>query len=182
MTKIAGIHEGSRISEVGDVRTSMLSEAAFQTKYGTQWILSDGRSIVGSEWETITGDTNVPDMRGQYLRGKNNGRADGQENPDGELGLGSQTGHKTSTGGLTVPSTGAHQHISSVQINVPAHRYGNSGVNNTPIHPAEPGNTAEGLERLPLTNSAGAHSHSLAGGSNETAAKNITINYFVKIN
>jgi hypothetical protein len=83
---------GKEIGSVGDSKYSMLSEEDFITENGGGWILSDGRSVIGSAFETLTGDTTVPDGRGQFLRSKNNGRTDGQENPDGDVAIGTQTG------------------------------------------------------------------------------------------
>jgi hypothetical protein len=73
---------------VGQIISSTLTEAQFQAINGTSWVLMDGRSVVGSAYATVTGFTAVPDARGMVLRGRNNGRADGKENPDGEIGLG----------------------------------------------------------------------------------------------
>jgi hypothetical protein len=73
---------------VGDIRQSFLTEVQFQSLNGSDWVLCDGRSVTGSSYETITGNPNIPDARGVFLRGKNNGRTDGNENPDGELSLG----------------------------------------------------------------------------------------------
>lgn len=69
---------------VGDARHSFLTETQFQSVNGDTWVLCDGRDVTGSQYHTITGNTTVPDARGQFLRGINNGRADGQQDPDGE--------------------------------------------------------------------------------------------------
>ena len=73
---------------VGDVEQSMLTLAQFQAIKGTGWVLADGSSCVGTTYATITGASTVPDLRGLVLRGKNNGRVDGNQNPDGEVALG----------------------------------------------------------------------------------------------
>lgn len=73
---------------VGSYITADITEAQMQTQMGTGFVLADGRSAVGSAYETLTGKTNIPDTRGLVLRGKNEGRADGKENPDGEIALG----------------------------------------------------------------------------------------------
>lgn len=65
------------ITAVGEVYGAMLSEAQFQAAHNngdSEWILSDGRSIAGSKLETVTGNSTVPDMRGVFLRTMNNGR------------------------------------------------------------------------------------------------------------
>lgn len=73
---------------IGQVLDSMLTEIQMQSIYGSGWIIADGRSVAGSMYETITGSSNVPDLRGTVLRAKNNGRSDGNENPAGDLALG----------------------------------------------------------------------------------------------
>jgi hypothetical protein len=71
--------------QVGDIVQSMLTEAQFQTLRGVNWVLMDGRSVTGSTYETITGEANIPDVRGTYLRSKDNGRG---LDPDGDPNLG----------------------------------------------------------------------------------------------
>lgn len=85
----------SGLGNVGDTKQSMLTELQFQSFHGTGWILADGRDVTGSKYHTVTGVAVVPDMRGVVLRGKNNGRADGSENPDGDLALGAFQNQQT---------------------------------------------------------------------------------------
>lgn len=84
------INFGQSSAAIGDVKHSMLTEAQFQAEVDTTWVLSDGRNVIGSDYHALTGFPIVPDCRGQFLRGLNNGRADGQENPDGGALLGLQ--------------------------------------------------------------------------------------------
>lgn len=76
------------VGKVGDVKTSILTEAQFQTVHGTEWILMDGRDVTGSAYHTLTANTTVPDGRGIFLRGKNNGRSTAEGNPSGEVSMG----------------------------------------------------------------------------------------------
>lgn len=86
---------------LGDVKYSILSEAEFQNVNGLGWVLMKGQNKVnlgigGSEpsvfdYFATTDNASLnflPDGRGLFLRGKNNGRADGAQNPDGENLLG----------------------------------------------------------------------------------------------
>lgn len=79
---------------IGQYLHSSLTESQMQTLYGVGWILADGRSVAGSAWATLTGNTNAPDARDMFLRGKNNGRADAFANPDGDQALGTQNQDK----------------------------------------------------------------------------------------
>jgi len=73
---------------IGSVVQSMLTQAQFQAETSAGWVLMDGRSVTGSAYHTLTGSTTIPDARGVFLRSKNNGRADGNQNPDGDSALG----------------------------------------------------------------------------------------------
>lgn len=73
---------------IGQLVHSMLTLAQFQAQYGTGWVIADGTSCTGTAYASMTGATTLPDARGVVIRGKNNGRADGKQNPDGELALG----------------------------------------------------------------------------------------------
>ena len=75
-------------SELAEVKQSMLTEVQFQLENGNEWVLCDGRDVTGSDYASVTGNTTLPDMRGSFVRGKNNGRVDGLENPDADHPLG----------------------------------------------------------------------------------------------
>lgn len=80
------------ICPIATVVPSMLTEAQFQTENGNpspeKWVLADGRSVVGSAYEALGLGSTIPDLRGVYIRGKNNGRSGSTGNPDGDLALG----------------------------------------------------------------------------------------------
>ena len=139
---------------VGDVKTSMLTEAQFQELHGQTWVLMDGRSVTGSDYESITGESTIPDARGQFLRGKNNGRNDGNENPDGDLDLGTYQADEFKS----------HTHLSSGNFGP----FGSEGSYST-----------NGLFANATTS---AIARTSSTGGNESRPKNITINYFIKIN
>lgn len=100
MSAIAGLTNALReiILPVGSIVASMLDESTFQAQNTSpspeRWVLADGRDVTGSTYQSLTGDTTIPDLRGNFLRGKNNGRSDGKENPDGDLALGTYTASK----------------------------------------------------------------------------------------
>ena len=47
---------------VGDIVTSMLTEAQFQAQRNNSWVLMNGQPCIGSDYEALTGNSSVPDM------------------------------------------------------------------------------------------------------------------------
>jgi hypothetical protein len=147
--------------QVGDIRSSMLNEAQFQSQNGPSWVLMDGRSVAGSEYENITGNSTIPDARGMFLRGKNNGRTDGFEDPAGERVLGdfqedAFQGHVHVAPQIT-DGAGLGRFATSQQDDVTV--FGNLNTSD-PI--------TDGVNGTPRTDS-------------ETRVKNIAVNHFIKI-
>ncbi|MDF1564247.1 MAG: hypothetical protein P1V51_14455 [Deltaproteobacteria bacterium] len=54
---------------IGDIVASVLDETDFNTVHGGGWMLADGQSAAGTRYAALTGSTNVPDLRGVFLRG-----------------------------------------------------------------------------------------------------------------
>lgn len=50
--------------QLGDIIISGLTEAQFQARRGTGWVLMTGQNIAGSDFEALTGIQNLPDMVG----------------------------------------------------------------------------------------------------------------------
>lgn len=136
---------------VGDVIHSMLTEEQFLLENGAGWVLADGRSVAGTKYAAITGNSTIPDMRGQFLRGKNNNRSDGNQDKGGERALGNsqldQVGPISGKGG------------------------------NFSIYSAS-GNQAAGFEIFNGAWQQYAYTHNAA---NETRPKNVVVNIFIKI-
>lgn len=59
---------------VGDIKWSFLTLAEFQARFDTTWILADGQTITGDELANLRSWTTIPDLRGEFLRGLDNGR------------------------------------------------------------------------------------------------------------
>lgn len=158
---------------VGTVLNSMLTEAQFQTEYGLTWVLADGQSVAGSKYQTITGNANIPDLRGRFLRGKNNGRGTGS-NPDGEFALGQEQGQGTAKNGLSATSTGSGNHRHGI--------IASNHAADTTGSIATSSSHNEGITRY--TNYDGTHTHpiTIGAGNNETRPSNTCVNYFIKIN
>jgi len=143
---------------VGDVRHSLLTEAQFQTYAGEGWVLMDGRSVVGSAYEAITGNTNIPDARGRALRMKDNAAG---VNPDGDLALG------------TLQSDAFQGHWHQVGVNSSG-ALGNAGVSGKDGGVQGSPNRAQ----APVTDGV----NGTPRISSETRMANATVNFFVKIN
>jgi len=146
---------------VGDIIQSMLTEEQFIAENGAGWVLADGRSAAGSKYATLIG-ASVPDLRGQFLRGKDHGRhaIDGNGNPDGDLALGQEQSDRLGSHSHRVwgkTSTGASYND---PLNFPA-----SGITGEQTV----GN--EGWFNQYIENT----------GSAETNPRNITVNIFIKI-
>jgi hypothetical protein len=165
--------------QVGDVVDSTLDEAAIQLLRGPGWVLMDGRNIEGSELASITGLTTLPDARGVFRRAKNNGRSDGNQNPDGEVAVGTTGIDKTrrprdSNFSSGTNTTGNHRHNHNAVFNA-----GAGGSGGRFVGADVDMNSPTGI------GPAGDHSHSAtisAGGDAETRPKNITVNTYIRIN
>ena len=179
LDSIASLANGIRYIAlpVGSVTASILTESQFQAQTASPapqtWILCDGRDVEGTLFSQVTGLTNVPDMRGLFIRGKNNGRSDGDQNPDGELALGQFSGQRF----------GAHNHA----FNDPGHShsmnpdFGDAGTN------YNSGNNRQAYAASPF--GTGAHTATSSTGisiqvqgGNDTAPANLTLNWFIRIN
>jgi hypothetical protein len=144
-------------------------------------------SVTGlSPYATVTAVTvaSVPDCRGLVLRGKNNGRSDGDQDPAGDLALGTYESDETAVNGLSGGNTGTEsaQHIHSIT---------NSGgsVSITGLSPAASGSGVEGVTSTgSLANNTGVenttHTHAVTLNSSnaETRVKAIIVNHFIRIN
>lgn len=162
-------------SFVGDIAVSFFTEEQFQQVRGdTSWVLADGRNVAGSKWSQITGTAFIPDMRGMFLRGKNNGRDDEFANPDGEVPLASLLNdgirniegqfysgdNQNNTGNSFHAVEGVFYGLSPGDVYYPDY---NGGIRNNF------GGIAFDASRVVPT-------------ALDNRPKNITVNYFIKIN
>lgn len=147
---------------IGDYKSAHMSEEQFQSANGPGWVLADGRNVVGSAWATLHAATTVPDSRGVVLRGKNNGRADGFENPDGDSSLGAfqndaMQGHNHQLRAYTGGGAG---------INMGS---GSSNSNNALVGFYSGSPSTDGTNGTPRA-------------ASESRMRNVTANHFLKIN
>lgn len=143
---------------VGDIIQSMLTEEQFIEENGAGWVLADGRAVSGTKYATLIG-ANIPDLRGQFLRGKDYGRhaIDGKGNPDGDLGLGQDQGHAfgshAHSNDYYYADTSSTPKVDGLFANFGGDaRYGHVGVRNSGTN-----------------------------GGDETRPRNVTVNIFIKI-
>jgi hypothetical protein len=72
---------------IGTVVASMLAPEKYSEMMGrdsANWTLADGR-VASTEYFNATGKSNIPDLRGAFIRGLNVDRDDGKEDPEGNL-------------------------------------------------------------------------------------------------
>jgi hypothetical protein len=149
---------------VGSIIPSLLNVSEFAKEAGdpstfdlsaSKWTLADGKSVPGTHYAELTGNAPLPDLRGVFLRGKNNGRTDGRGNSQ-ELNLGD---------------------FQDDQFQDHVHEYNRGGVTQggSELY-AMPGNTNGGVPRAP-TNYIIQGKH-----GDETRPRNVTVNYYVRIN
>lgn len=157
------IQDNIILPPLGTVIESMLTEAQFQAAYGTGWVLCDGASCSGSDYETLTGKSTVPDARGTMLRGKKNSRADGKGR-----------GIERVLGTYVPDYFDLHDHSATITKNEVANSNGTNDADDDNV----------------LFGPTGAFTGSLAIGNitgiigpkgNETRCRNVTMNYFIRI-
>ena len=108
---------------VGEIVTSLLSEAQYQGSAGTGWILMDGRDVTGSAYHTLTGNTVVPDVTtaGRFLRSTGGAAAS----------LGSVQADTTAVNGLANAASTATVNKNQLNSNQNSHNHGaNTGYYN----------------------------------------------------
>lgn len=155
----------SNTGKVGDVVMSALDESTFQAQRDTTWVLCDGRNVAGSEYQALTSLANIPDFRGNYFRGKNNGAG---RDPHGELPIGDVYNDQFASHGHGLTDPGHAHGVPNVDFGGGPTQSLLNGLGN--VHANYP--TAASATGISLANS----------GGSETNPKTVIINAFVKIN
>ena len=137
---------------VGSIIDTMLSEAQFQASAGTGWVLSDGRSVVGSQYQITTGATTIPDLRGVFRRGRNYARSTSTGDTGGSKAVGTYTAD---------------------QFKSHTHTYG--GLYTDSFRDVDGG--SERYRTIPLSGE-----HTSATGGAETSPRCVTVNVMIRIN
>jgi len=137
-------------------------------------------TAIGELWGVGDGSTtfNLPDMRGQFLRGKDYGRnaIDGKGNPDGDLDVGVYTEDAMQRiTGQTYPEATIPYSIGSGGIFQGVFNQGGTVGNRVSTQAGTGGRTL-------LFDSASSTSPNPAKtNDNETRPKNVTVNYIIKL-
>lgn len=183
---------------VGTIIYSVLDETTFQDENDVsgdeRWVLADGRSVTGSTYESLTGNSNIPDLRGVFIRGKNYARSTGTGNPDGDLTVGDYTTdrNKEHNHGITDGAGGlghnhgitdlGHKHNFSNTIGTTSPRYDDdtdfSAYDVFGDTPLAIQNALTGI----TVNNATTGITIQNDGSTDNAPRNITLNPFIRIN
>ena len=166
---------------VGEIKTSMLTLSQFQAEFDDTWVLANGASAAGTDYGTITSESTIPDLRGRFLRGKNNGRTDSDKDPNGDLALGSAYAHRTGnsrsgigTANTSIPHTHSYSKGSGLVASYDPSNGAFAGGDNKYAITSSTETTG--------TSSSTSHSHTITGLDNETAPAYTVVNYFIKVN
>jgi hypothetical protein len=148
---------------VGDIKQSMLTEAQFTAIHGDTWVLMDGRSVSGSRYASITGNSTVPDARGRHLRSKS---------------FGANSVTDWALGNVQADAVGGHTHPFSADSTLSGGAV--SSGNGTIMASNGAGLTRRSGGGAPLftTNDSVLTNNS----TNENRVKQVTVNTFIKIN
>lgn len=143
---------------VGSIEFSVLDEATFQAVRTDGWVLMDGRDISGSALSALTGIVILPDVRGRFLRGKDHGRG---IDPNGDVPVGTIETEDLQTHGHAINIT----NIDGLTSNGALENFFTPDENNV---------------ALVGINSALQVSVSPTGV--ESRPRNVTVNFFIRIN
>jgi len=164
------------IWQVGSIQQSMLTEPQWATLLGpvegAKWVLADGRNCTGTKFGQITGKTNLPDLRGAFLRSAGQNRNGETRWNGGDVGQWYEDSTALPKRAFTTSDPGNHDHgmggIALIGADVRGHD----------LNP-NPGGNQEGTK---VFQAAGAHTHTIGGGDAQTAPVHVAVNTFIKIN
>ncbi|QZT37975.1 tail fiber protein [Halosquirtibacter xylanolyticus] len=158
------------------------------------WMLCDGSPFSATTYpqlQSVLGSTNLPDLRGVFLRGLDNGK--GYDSGRAINTYQSDT-NKSHTHSGSANSAGNHNHSGTTDSGGNhRHAMGNSYTQSGGGYPHEAGNTrnentytdyAGAHTHSFSTNYNGSHTHSLSinsSGGNEARPKNVSVNYIIRV-
>ena len=149
----------------------------------TDWLECDGSSIPSQYTDLIAlVGANVPDFRGEFIRGWDNGRGVDSGRTLGSTQTEDYLGHSHSSASVsnhthTINAAGAHTHTYSRQGSTPA-----SGSNKSVASTSTSNQTSSSAgSHAHSMNGAGGHNHTIGNsGGSETRPRNVALMYCIK--
>ena len=145
------------------VGTIVASVTPYSKLPSNEWVPADGREIIGSKYQGLTGNQSAPDLRGVFLRGINTFDLKYEnESPDNKV----SDNQKDPTGLREV------YNFQSDEVIKHSHSFfhgahGGGGISNVPPN---------SNESVPIHRKTGAY------GGEETRPKNVAVYYYIKVN
>lgn len=153
------IQQNSDVGAVGDVKYSLLAPKEFRKVNGRAWILmTDEQSIAGSRLSSLIHTTKLPDARGVFIRGMNEGRDSARGDSDGNRPIGAYQSDDFKS----------HDHDTDWEVG-----FSVNGNGTTQLIDGDDGSSSRG-SRDPLKTK--------SRGGNETRPRNIALYVYVKLN
>ena len=146
--------------QVGDIVYSLLDETNFKKNHGNDWVLMKKMSLIDTKLSELTNIYELPDARGVFLRGKNNGRKIETGNSEGEKNIGHYQEDLSNRLLSVRANSGSQGDIR--QTTIPHDGSWSSAIRNR--HSQNPDHLVFRLN------------------GHETRPRNITVNIFIKIN
>ena len=178
------VDNGGDLWVVGSIQQSILTEPQWAAALGTveakKWVLADGRSVAGSKYAAVTGNSSIPDLRGAYMRmaGANGTKANWD---GGTLDTYQEDSTALAKNHFVAASDGAHKHEHGTKTTAHPYSFGYKPLGTSGGVLANTG-TGGFAQDHAYTSTDGAHTHAISGGDPETRPKSYAVNYFVKIN
>ena len=156
----------------------------FWTSRYSKWSPADGRPVPNSKFQTASSQSNVPDLRGTFLRGLNSFDPSDEPIP---LATSRKDPDARTRGSYQADSLKSHNHGGATGNDTPDHSHGFGGYPFGASYGG--GNQAQNINTPPngfyrQTDGANTrHTHPItADGGNETRPSNVAIFYYIRIN
>lgn len=158
------------IDGVASVIASLLTEKKFKELYdrnGQEWVLAMGQTVsTNSKYYEYTNTNELPDLRGRFLRGKNYSRSKSSGNVDGDLAL--------ADGQDDTFKSHSHRIYGN---KFPASTSNTNGIISVDVLKSYLENFSDPVDATFTLNENNQNKE-----STETRPRNITVNFFIRIN
>ncbi len=163
---------------IGTIIPSMLPPDKFTQVVGdpkefspieSRWMLANGNSVIGSKYSLIYAEI-VPDLRGMFLRGMNEGRKDGRQDPE-----------ERNAGGFQSDAFKAHNHGGGKHTH-PTYTTGSATGDHTGAIFVVKGTQPPGYVGTHKDDGEMSEDVIKTEGGDETRPKNVAVYYYIRIN